>query len=205
MTVTDGVFIYNEVPFALSTIYVSAYNITTNTYGATVANIAAPQLVEVDADHDTDILQGAGKNQRMISVLKGMDLKLAAGGIDFDAMTIMTGGTETSSGSSPNRRRLFRVPAGGSGLPYFGMVCVGRTDDNGLIVAGMQCCKLKKTPKFTLDGKENKYNISEAEGYALPVTVGSAAYALTIRTYEAEGDFTVPTDAATFLAVFNPF
>jgi len=198
-----GQFSYADVVYTLADIYMSAYNFNANTYSDTIGQIAAPQTVTADPEHDTDTLAGKGRNQRRLSVLKGIVTTFKLGGLDIAAKIIMTGGTQNDSLTTPNRQRQFGVAAGGAGLPYFGAICTGPTDDGGLWTAGFQCLKLDKVPGFTLDGETNKFSMSEVGGYALPIDIDDVPYAMRERAYETAGDFVAPTDGAGFLAYFG--
>lgn len=197
-----GTFEFAENNFTLSDCIVAVYNKTANTYG-TVDSLASGQTVDVDYDTDNDQQRGYGVVTGVLSVVVGAKLKIAAGGLDFSCLAIMAGVSNYTSNLTPNQRRRTRGPAGGGGLPYFGLIGVGPTDDGGLAAIGFQCCKLNQYPKFTLNGKDNKFNVSEMEGYAIPVNISNASYLPTIRTYETSSLWTAPNDAASFLAFFT--
>lgn len=198
-----GQFSFADVIYTLEDIYVSEYDINDNSYSDVIGRIAAPQNVNIDPEHDTDTLAGAGRSRRRLSVQRGAVVALKLGGVDVKSRTVMTGGTNRTSNTAPNRRRQFDVPAGGRGLPYFGMICTGPTDDGGLWVAGLQCLKLDKVPGFTLDGETNSFSMSEVNAYAIPVEVNNVPYTMRELAYEDASLFTAPTDGDSFLAWFS--
>lgn len=179
----------------------AAYNITANTYGTPIS-AAIGQTLEVDPEHDTDKLPGYGVTMRLLSVARGAKIKIGMGGVDVDFLAVTAGVSNYTSNLTPNQRRRTRFPAGGAGLPYFGAIGLTPTDDGGVAAIGLQGCKLDKYPKYTADGKTNKFNMSEIEGYAIPVAISSVLYLMTVRTYETAALWTAPASGADFLAFF---
>lgn len=198
-----GVFEFGEVIYTLGDIYVCQFNFTTQTYVTSVGKIAAPKKVTVEYDHDTDKLSASGRNLRGLSVKKGVNLTISAGGVDFNCVAIMTGATNRTSNTSPNRRRQSDVAGGGAGLPYFGMICTGPIDDGGLYTHGFYAVKLDKQPGFDLDGETNKFSMAETGGYAFVLDIDGGIYSDRAKVFEDANDFTAPTDAATFLTYFD--
>jgi hypothetical protein len=168
-----------------------------------VASLAVGQTVEIEPEADNDQLRGYGVKTALLSVIVGAKTKIGMGGVDISVLAILAGVSNYTSGLTPNQKRRTRFGAGGGGLPYFGLIGVTATDDGGYMALGLQCNKLNTFPKYTLDGKENKFNLSETEAYAVPVNISSVAYLMTGRTFETPGDWTAPTDAASFLAFFT--
>lgn len=192
---------FAEVSYTLSKLAVAAYNITLNTYG-TPANLSLGQNMELEFEADNDKLPSYGRNVRLLSVIKGGTLKIGQGGIDFAGLAAICGITVTQSGTTPNQARKAVFGAGGAGLPYFGAIGESPTDDGGIEVVGLQCCKLDKFPKRTYDGKTNKFNMTETDGSFVPVDIATIPVSMVIRTYEAASLWTTPTTGAGFLAFF---
>lgn len=193
---------FAELNYTLTDCIVAEYLIRSNTYGPPAA-LAGGQMVEIEFEADNDQLREYGVKGALLSVIVGAKLKFGAGGVDFSVMHSISGMTNTTSGSAGSRRRKSRLRAGGAGLPYFGIIGVTATEDGGLEAIGLQCCKLNTFPKWTMDGKENKFNISETEGYAIPITLGSNLILPTVESWEDAADFTAPASAAAFLAFFT--
>jgi hypothetical protein len=193
---------FAELNYTLSDVIVAQYLKTTNTYGPP-ASLSDGQMVEIEFEADNDKLPSYGRFGALLSVIKGAKLKFGAGGVDADVLHAIGGMTNTTSGAAGSRRRKSRLLAGGAGMNYFGLIGSGPTDDGGLIVIGLQAAKLNTFPKWTLDGKTNKFNMSETEGYAIPVTIGSSSVLPTIEFWEDEADYTAPASAANFLAFFT--
>lgn len=189
---------FAEVSYTLRDLYVAAYNRNANTYG-TPARVEGGQLLVSDPESDTDKLRAYGQIERGLAVVIGAKVQLKAGGVDFSALAILAGLTNAVSGSTPNQVRTSKVGAGGSGLPYFGALGVAAVDDGGVAVIGLPCVKLDTFPKWTMDGEQNRYNISDVAGYAFPI----GGYLETIKTYETLQDWAAPDDGAEFLAFFS--
>ena len=196
-----GTFQFAEVSYTLTDCIVAAYNKTANTY-STVDSLASGHMVDIEFESDNDTLAGYGVNTALLSVVKGANLTFGAGGMDMSVMAIVSGWSNTTSGTTPNQVRKTRLVAGGAGLPYFGLIGVAATDDGGRAVVGLRCCKLDTWPKFTMDGKENKFNVSETSGKAIPVAISTILDVGSVKFYETTSDWTAPTDAAGFLAFF---
>jgi len=199
-----GVFELGEKLYTLDNLTIAAYSITANTYG-TSQDLTSGQTFSIQAEADNDKLMGYGVSTALLSVIRGAKIKFGAGGFDRSIMAIIANISNATSNSTPNRivRTLF--PAGGAGLPYWGAIATGPTDDGGRFAVGCQAVKLDKYPDFTLDGKTNKYNVVDTDGYAIPIAVAGTSYLMHAKTYETASGYTAPTDGASFLAFFTGF
>lgn len=193
---------FSENSYTLVDVIVAAYNKTANTYG-TPAALAQGQIVEVEPQADNDQLRGYGVITALLSVITSAKIKVGAGGVDSNVMAILGGITNATSGSGSNQVRVQKWNAGGSGLPYFGMIGVAATDDGGYKIIGLQCCKLDAFPKYTLDGKENKFNLSETDGMAIPVAISTVSQLIIARDVQAASDWVAPLVGANFLTYFT--
>lgn len=188
---------FGEVAYTLSNLIVATYNYDANTYG-TPATVADGQMLVSEPEADNDKLRGYGKYTRGLSVVIGAKVRTKFGGVDFSILPIIIGSTNSTSGSDPNFVRTTDIAAGGAGLPYFGVIGTAPTDDGGLAVIGLQAVKLDTVPSWTMDGERNKFNLSEAMGYAFPISNRLQR----VRTYKTASDFVAPTSGANFLAFF---
>lgn len=197
-----GTHEFAEVSFTLSDLIVMKYNITTGGFIGAPVSLADGQLLEIDPEADTDKQRGYGAIKRTLSVTIGAKIKLAAGGVDIDAAAIIYGLLTQSSGADPNQVRTADVGAGGSGLPYWSVIGVSPTDDGGVAVVGLKANKLDKVPKWTLDGKANKFNMSEADGYSIPVDTNVNRF-FRVKFYQTASDWSAPTNGTQFSAFFS--
>ena len=193
-----GINSFGEVSYTLTDLLVARFDFNAGTYGNPVA-LSNGQMAEIEVEADNDQLRGYGQKTRLLSVNVGAKVMIGQGGIDIAALVIMAGVSTQTSGTTPNRVRTVDFSAGGAGLPYFGMIGVAATDDGGYAAVGLKAVKLNSFPKFTLDGKENKFNMSETEGYAVPVS----SRLHRIKFFETASDWTAPTTGANFLAFFS--
>lgn len=189
---------FGEVSYTLKKLIVASYNIVANTYG-TPAVVADGQMMVSEPEADTDKMRGYGVFTRGLAVPIGATVTFKAGGIDIEALKIVAGATVTTTGTAPNRIRKVTLPAGGAGLPYFGVIGVSATDDGGVAVIGLQAVKLDTVPRYEANGEENKFNVMETTGYAFP----QGGVLETIKFYETEADFDAPDTGAEFLAWFT--
>lgn len=197
-----GTFEFAEVSYTLTDCIVAAYNKTANTYGVPAA-LASGHIVEVEPEADTDQLRGYGVKTALLSVVVGAKITFGAGGVDANVMAIVSGASNATSGSDPNQVRVQKWGAGGAGLPYFGLIGVAATDDGGVKIVGLQCCKLDTHPKYTMDGKENKFNTSETSGYAIPIAISSASILMVTRDVQTASGWVAPLVGANFLNFFT--
>lgn len=198
-----GTLEFSEAAITLSDLVVAAYTFSTDTYGTPVS-MAVGQTLEIDWDHDTDPLVGYGKTYRYSSIARAAKLKFSGGGVDSNVIAIIAGASNDTSGTTPHQVRRMKYKAGAQ-LPYFGAIGVGLADDGGLILCGLQACKLGKNPKYTLDGKTNKFNMWESDGMAVAVPQGGIDYFLHVQALESLSDWTVPANGTDFKAFFTDF
>lgn len=193
-----GTHSFGEISYTLTDLLVARYDFTAGTYGTPVA-LADGQMMAVEPEADTDQLRGYGQKTRVLSVPVGAKITLGQGGVDIAALVVIAGVSTQTSGTTPNRVRTVDMTAGGSGLPYFGVIGVVATDDGGYAVIGLQAVKLDTFPKFTISGTENKFNLSETAGYAVPVS----SKLQRIKFFESAAGWTAPASGANFAAFFS--
>lgn len=189
---------FGEIAYTLTDLIVAYYDKINDLYGTPSAMAVGQQLV-VDPQSDTDELRSFGVIGELLSVPTHAKLTLDAGGVDFSAFAAITGDNTVTSGSSPNQRRTQDRAAGGQGLPYFGVIGVGATTGGGVAIVGLRCCMLDKKPKYVLDGKANKFNMSSAEGKAIPL----AGKLERLRQYQTASDWTAPATGSDFKNFFS--
>lgn len=186
------------VSYTLTDCLVARYDIVANTYSAP-QYLYSGQSVEVEPEADNDELRGYGVKTALLSVIVGGKITVGAGGIDFNALQEMSGSSNATSGSAPSQFRHTTFSAGGSGLPYFGLVGLAATDDGGYLMIGLPCCKLSTFPKITADGKENKFNMSETSGAFIPIS-GTAMYT---KGLQSTSSWVAPITGTQFKALFT--
>jgi hypothetical protein len=192
---------FGEVQYTLTDVIVAAYDKSADTYG-TPAALAGGQLVDVEPEADNDQLPAYGYTEELLSVVRHAKVKFGAGGVDRSVLAIVNGVANATSGSGDTQHATTRFVAGGSGLPYFGLIGVGATTDGGVAVVGLPGVKLNTFMKFMLDGKENKFNTSEVEGMAIPILLGTSPQLMVVKSIRTAGAWVAPTSGANFKAFF---
>jgi len=195
----SGTSEFGEVLYTLTDLLVAAYNVVADTYGTPIS-IANGQLLTSEPESDNDQMRGYGKVTRLLSVPIGVKISFKAGGLDYSALAAIAGVVNVQSGTSGSYIRRSQFPAGGRGLPYFGVIGVAAADDGGTAVIGHRMIKLDLFPKIDFNGETNKFVMSETAGYsAVP-----AAYTdlFIVKTYEDAADFTAPISGANFKTWF---
>lgn len=147
---------FGEIVFTLVQVQVAQYDIGAGTYG-TAVTVPEPQDFELKGMADEDQVKASGKLTRLLTVITHGEGKWNAAGIPFEALATIAGFTDTSSGAETD----LVTPAGGAGLPYFGIIgkLVGEQTDDVLMGAGI--CKLKNIPTWTAN--QNQFVTSALE------------------------------------------
>lgn len=190
---------FGELLYTLSALILADYNKTTDTYG-TPLSISDGQMLVFEPEHDTDKLRGFGAYSAGLSVPIGNKITFKAGGIERAILQKISPAVVSTSGTSGTRISRTRVPAGGRGMGYFGVIGVASNDDGGLTVVGAKICMLDKLPTITLDGETNKFTLYETSGYAFCYNGAQAVY---METHEATSTWSAPDTAAEFKTWFT--
>lgn len=194
---------FGEVLYLLTDLIVASYNSVSDTFGTPVS-LAVGQLLSIEPEADNDQLRNYGVKSDLLSVPVGAKITLGGGAIDRDALVAIGGAANYTSGLTPNQVVTTDWKAGEDGeLPYFGVIGVARGLNSVVVAAGIQKCKLNMQPKYTLDGKENKFNLQEIEGYASPVERSNVWMLVRTKTYETASLWTAPASGSDFKAFFT--
>lgn len=186
---------FGEVIYNVESIIVAALQ-SDNTYG-TPAIIEYGQELIWEFEADNDELSGYGMTVELLAIIRKAMTTLKKGSLSSDARTILTGMSQSTSGTTPNQIATHDVVMGGSGLPYFGVVFQGASVF-GNVIGGAPKCKLETYPKLGI--AENKFSIHEAKLNAIaPSTTIRKAFRL--KRYETAGS--IPTDASGFDTFFS--
>lgn len=168
-----------QVAFTLTAMSVAALDVSNWTYGTPVS-LEYGQSLGFEPQHDTDQLKAYGKIVQMLSVLTHITGTLSQGLIDYPAYAVMVGQSQTSSGTPPNVHKILDAVAGGSGMPYFGLVGKLATLQNGDLHIGFPMCKLEKMPGFTVE--QNKFVLPSTN--IVMVTPATASKPFRMKTHE---------------------
>jgi hypothetical protein len=103
---------FGDRPFGLRDIKV------TDIAGVSQADLPAAQQMTFKPRFISGELRGDDSLQSVVAFVEAYEFEIMAGGIDLDALAIITGETVTDAGVTPNQTRTFTVSAGDS-MPYF--------------------------------------------------------------------------------------
>jgi hypothetical protein len=190
---------FAEVSYTLTNLIVCRFNITTGDCEGPVVSVDNGQVFVNEPEADVDKMRGYGRYTRGIAVPIGAKITFKAGGLDISGLSVIAGISAGSSGSTPNRRRRMTRAAAGKSLPYFSILGVSATDDDGIAVCGLKAVKLDTQPKYEANGESNKFNVWETAGYSFPQD-GILDF---FEFYESESDWTAPADAAALNTWFD--
>jgi hypothetical protein len=144
---------------------------------------------------DNDQLRSYGMVARLLTILTNAEGMLSAGAVEADVLWILTGHNTTSSGSAPNRVGTVDVLAGGSGLPYFGVVGAFASEDGANALIGLRRAMLDTFPEWTVE--ENKFRVAETKFTAIPIDTTSRKLHRIKRNETAAA---IPGDLNTFFS-----
>jgi len=196
---------FGERSLTLTDCLVATFSPTTTFASAfgTPASLAIGQTMEIDFEADTDELVGYGYTQALLTVIRGGKLKISQGGVDRSVLAILAGISNSTSGSGAAQVAKSVFAASGTSLPYWGAIGLAATDDGGYAAFGICGCMLDKFPAFTLDGKDNKFNMSETEGRFMPITISSVSTVLVIKTIQDRTTWNAPATGGAFATFFS--
>jgi hypothetical protein len=130
-------------------------------YGTVVA-LAEGQTLQFEPQADTDEKKSYGLIRRLLTVLTHVNFNIGVGLVQANAIWVMAGVTQSVSGSGDSLTQRLRFDAGGSGLPYFGVVGNFASDDLGDVIMGIPLCKLDAPP--SLSSEQNQFILPESSG-----------------------------------------
>jgi hypothetical protein len=103
---------YGNMPFGLRDVKV------TNIGGTVQADLPVAQTLQLRFRLRSGELSGDDALQAIVGYIDAVEWELEEGGIDLDAMAIMTGETVTVTGTTPNEVSTMTFE-GGDSMPYF--------------------------------------------------------------------------------------
>lgn len=178
-------------PYSIRAASVASFNRTTESYGTPVSaqNL---QSAAFESENDTDSVKELGRTTRMLSIPIGGSIALTTAGFDWSSLAVMTGMSNTSSGSGTGEERTNEVDGGGSGLPYFGMILAMPADEGQEMHLYLPWCKLEQVPP--VDPQQNQFAVPEINAMigTLVLADGTDFPIVTYKVYAEET--TIPTD-----------
>jgi hypothetical protein len=186
------------LPYSVSAAKVATFSFATYAYGTPVS-LNYLQSISFSPQHDTDQLMNMGAVERMLSVLKSVNVGLKMGGLDWTGLAVMTGMANADSGSGANEEKRNELEGGGSGLPYFGAALQLDTDDGTVEHLYIPLLKMDSYPEISPE--MNKFMIPELKATAgrLRLAAGTTKKIASILTRPA--GTALPTSFATAFGV----
>lgn len=113
---------YGNKPFGLRDVKLTEFD------GSPQADLPAARTLAVSERYLTNELQGDDTLVSAMSIVEAVEWELEAGGVDLDAIAIMTGRTITTSGTTPTRSSYMDV-VGAACNPWFKIYGKAVSDD----------------------------------------------------------------------------
>lgn len=135
----------------------------TNIGGTVQADLPVAQTLGMRFRFRTGELSGDDNLKSVVSFVDAIEWNLSAGGVDLDALEIMTGLTAVETGTTPNRVDTLDI-GGGDSMPYFKIYGKSLGDGTDDIHVKLYKCKLN-----SLEGsfQDAQFFITSAAGIAI--------------------------------------
>ena len=148
---------YGNKPYGLRDIKI------TNIAGSVQADLPVSQQLQIRMRVRSGELYGDDSLAAMASNVDAIEWTIGAGGIDLDALAIMTGQSVVTAGSSPNETSTLTLSAGDN-LPYFKIYGKSVGDSGDDIHVKLFKCKIS-----TLEGtfQDNQFFVTNCSGVAI--------------------------------------
>lgn len=130
----------------------------------TAVKLSASQTLSFSEALTSGELRGNDATQAIAAYLDKVEWELEAGGLNFDAIKVLTGRTITASGTTPSQKNTILARAGDT-YPYFKIYGKVINDDG----SDVHCLiyKAKLTGGLTGEWKDGEFFIQGASGVAI--------------------------------------
>lgn len=149
---------FGNKPFGLRDVKV------TNIGGTVQADLPAAQQLTGRLRLKGGELSGDDALQAVVSFVEAGEWELGAGGIDLDALAIITGQTVTDAGVAPNQTSTISFGAGDS-MPYFKIY--GKSMGDGSDDIHVKLWKCKCTGQIEGSFQDGQFYITKCSGIAI--------------------------------------
>ena len=197
-----GTYGFAEIPFVFDELHVMTHDPDAATYSGDVISAAGPQRMGFTGETHNPEAEVGGTTFRYATLLRRYNVTLELLGVDIQLHKVITGGTEELN-TAADQRNFFIEVGGSGGLPWFGALGFGATDDGGAFAVLVPQVKLSNVPGFDLTGNTVEYSTGSIDGMALPSRIrgaGEPVFSVQIRTFDDLADLAIPVDAAEFKA-----
>lgn len=156
---------FGDKPFGLRDVKV------TNIGGTTQVDLPAALTLTVKERLTSGELRGDDATVSVVGIADAVEWELEAGGISLEALAIMTGRTNTSAGTTPNRTLTMAANAGDT-FPYF-KIYGKSVGDNATDDIHVKLNKCKLTSGVEGEFKDGEFFVSKCSGIAIDPGAGS--------------------------------
>lgn len=156
---------YGDKPFGLRDLKV------TNIGGTTQVDLPAGLTLSFKERLTSGELRGDDATVSVIGITDAVEWSIEAGGISLEALAIMTGRTNTSSGTTPNRTLTMAANAGDN-MPYF-KIYGKSVGDNATDDIHVKLNKCKLTEGIEGEFKDGEFFMTKCSGIAIDPGAGS--------------------------------
>ncbi len=188
MTLTN---INQDYPYSVVAAKVARWTESSATYTATAVAMASLQGFDFKPNRATDKRFSFGKTEGMISIEEDIELKLNITGMDYPAMTEMTGRGVTDSGSGA--MQYSDLVGGGAGFSYFGFAVALPVDSGGQMHLYCPFVKLNDDI-WNISAERNKFVVSEVNATAMTLRLTSSTVLVQGRLVRWPAPTALPVD-----------
>jgi hypothetical protein len=162
------------LPYGIRDVRLTAYTDTAGAVlGTTVTDLPYGRTLSFSETEEFEELRGDDRVVTTRGKGASVEFELESGGISIDAWKVMTGGTVTDSGTTPNKKRVLRK-LGRTSRPWFLIEGQVISDSGGDLHAILYRCRLTDT----LEGEfsDGEFFLTSGSGVALPLDSSDVLY-----------------------------
>lgn len=160
------------LPYGIRDVRITAYTDAGGTVlGSVVTDLPYGRTLSFSESEEFEELRG---DDRVVTTRgKGavVDFELESGGISLEAWKVMTGGTITDTGTTPNKKRVFRK-GGRQSRPWFLVEGQVISDSGGDLHAILYRCRITDTLEGSFE--DGSFFLTSGSGQALPLLSDTA-------------------------------
>jgi hypothetical protein len=156
---------YGDKPFGLRDLKV------TNIGGTTQVDLPSGLTLSFKERLTSGELRGDDATVSVVAITDAVEWSIEAGGISLEALAIMTGRTNVTAGSTPNRTLTMSANAGDN-MPYF-KIYGKSVGDNATDDIHVKLFKCKLTEGVEGEFKDGEFFMTKCSGIAIDPGAGS--------------------------------
>lgn len=153
------------LPFGIRDIKLKSYTDAANTTLSTSTDLPYARTLSFAEAEDFEELRGDDKLIAVRGTGSGVDWEMEAGGLSFEAMKLMYGGTITETGTTPAQKKVW-VKKTTDARPYFQAEGQAISDSGGDVHCLLERCRA--TDDMEGEMSDGGFWLSGSSGRALP-------------------------------------